>query len=382
VVVSVPLTRDGDRHPVRVWAADAATGAILDEISPLSGSSWSTSFGGGECGLTVDLNLPLRDGTGWDWSAITYLRGMVTPWKRTVVVTQGQRCLGEWLLTNLEPQGYTQLALTGAGWEQYPASRALKQRYKWASGTDQMRAARTLLLDAFSGITITIPAATDSGQDITPDDRFDAWSTDYGQALDQVCDTDNGLEWAIVSTVDWAADRPTTVTRTVVWGYPEIARSCPVTARRPAPGERGGNVAALSRPVDAARLVTKAVVLGRGSGKKQVKGSYTNEALLAAGYLSVVRVFSEPTIKKSATAARRAKRKVTSSEAQLLVPGPVSLRLVDTEEWPQVGDLVGMAIEATPADPVAVTGSMRVGKASWTVTAGTVDVVTVEGVDQ
>ncbi len=380
--MSLALTPDSDRFPVRVWAAEASTGTILGEVFPLSGSTWSAEFGGGTCDATFDLNLPLKDGTGWDWAAVTYMRGLIAPWKRTLVVTQGTACLGEWLLTKLTPVDATKVQVSGVGWEQYPASRAVKQRYKWASGTDQMAAARTLLVDALSGITFTIPTASNSGQDITADDRFDAWSTDYGQALEQVCDTDNGLEWAVSSSVAWSAGVPTTVTRTIVWGYPEIGNASAITARRPPAGDRGGNVAVVTRPVDAARLVTKAVVLGRGSGKKQVKGSYTDEALLASGYLSVVKVYSEPTIKKSATATRRAKVRVKTSEAQLIVPGPVSLRLSDTEAFPQVGDLIALSIAATPADPVAVTGNLRAGKVSWSVTAGTVDVVDVEGVEQ
>ena len=380
--MSLTLTPDGDRLPVRVWSADATTGAILGEVWPLSGSSWSVEFGGGDCSATIDLNLPLADDTGWDWAAITYLRGLVAPWKRTLVVTQGTACLGEWVLTKLEPTDATKVALTGMGWEKYPASRAVKQTYKWASGTDQMAAARTLLLAAFTGITITIPTATNSGQNVETDDQFDAWSTDYGQALDQVCDTDNGLEWAIRSAVAWSAGVPTTVTRTVAWGFPEIANATTVTATRPPAGERGGNVSIYQRPIDSSRLVTKAIVLGRGTGSKQVKGTATNEALVAAGYLPVERVFSEPTIKKSAAAVRRASRRVTTTEAQLTTPGPVSLRLADTEAFPQVGDLIGLNIAATPADPVSASGSLRAGKVAWTVSAGTVESVDVEGVEQ
>lgn len=384
--MSLTLTPDGDndapRFPVRVWSADAYTGAILGEVFPLSGSTWSTAFGGGDCSATFDLNLRLLDDSDWDWTAIAYLRDLLDPWRRTLVATQGTSCLGEWLLTKMDKLDATKVALTGAGWEQYPSSRAVKQKYKWASGTDQMQAARTLLLAAFNSITITIPAATDSGQNVEADDRFDAWSTDYGQALDQVCDTDNGLEWAIQSTVAWSGGEPTTVIRTVVWGFPEIANTSSVTATRPPAGDRGGNVGPFSRPIDAARLITKAIVLGRGNGKKQKKGIYTDEALLADGYLPVEKVFSEPTIKKSATAYRRAKRRVTTAVAHLLVPGPMSLRLVDTAAWPQVGDLIGLDIAATPADPVAVTGSLRTGKVAWTVTAGAVETVDVEGVEQ
>ncbi len=380
--MSLPLTLDGDRAPVRVWSADATTGTVLGEVWPLSGSTWSTEMGGGSCSATVDLNLRLADDSGWDWAAITYMRGLIAPWRRTLLVTQGTACLGEWVLTRLEPQDSTRVALSGVGWEQYPASRAVKQRYKWASGTDQMSAARTLLTDAFSGITMTIPTPASSGQNVTTDDRFDAWSTDYGAALDQICDTDNGLEWAIVPTVSWSGGVPTAVTRTVVWGFPEIATASSVQAIRPDAGERGGNVSGFGRPIDSSRLITKAVVLGRGSGKKQVKGTYTDESLLSAGYLPAVKVFSEPTIKKSATATRRAKRRVTAAESQLVMPGPVQLRTVDTAAWPQVGDLVGLSVAASPADPVAATGNLRAGKVSWAITAGSVDTVTVEGVEQ
>lgn len=380
--MSVPLTRDSDRLPVRVWSAAAATGTILGEVWPVSGSTWSTELGGGSCDLTVDLNLPLRDGSGWDWDAIAYVRDLLTPWRRTLVVTQGEACLGEWIVSSLTPQDATRVRLAGAGWETYPAARAVKQRYKWPLSMDQMTAARTLLVDALSGITFTIPTPAASGVDVEKDDRIDAWSTDYGQALDQLCDTDNGLEWAVVPTVTWSAGVPTTVTRTVVWGFPEIATTTSITATRPAYGERGGNTGVFSRPVDASRLLTQAVVLGRGSGKKQVKGSYTDEALVSAGYLPVVRSFSEPTIKKSATAARRAKRRVTANAAQVLAPAPVELRLADTAAFPQPGDLIGLDIAATPADPVALTGTLRAGKVSWTVTAGAVETVTVEGVEQ
>ena len=177
-------------------------------------------------------------------------------------------------------------------------------------------------------------------------------------------------------------DTKSPVVRTVVWGYPEIAAACPITARRPPYGERGGNVSEYPRPIDSARLVTKAVVLGRGSGSKQIKGTATNEALLAAGYLPVIRAYSEPTIKKAATATRRAARRLTGSAAQLVVPAPVTMRLAETEAWPQVGDLITLDIAATPADPTAATGYLRAAKVSWTVTAGAVESVTVDGVDQ
>ncbi len=382
--MSLALTRDGDRLPVRVWSVVARTGAVLGEVLPLSGSTWSMELGGGECDLTVDLNLRLRDDSGWDWTAISYMRDLVDPYRRSVIVTQGTVCLGEWLLTTLEPQGATQVALHGAALEQYPSSRAVRQRYKWPLSKDQMQAAKDLLADAFAGSapTLTVPTPSNSGVTVEKDDRLDAWSTDYGQALDSLCDTDNGLEWQIVPSVAWSGGQPTTVTRTVVWGFPEIQRATSLVARRPQAGERGGNVTSWGRPLDMSRLVTKAVVLGRGSGKKQVKGSYTDESLLAAGYLPAEKVWTEPTIKKAGTATRRAKRRVSAAAASLRMPGPAVLLLADSESWPQPGDMVGLDIAATPADPVAATGTLRAGKVSWTITAGAVDQVTVEGVEQ
>lgn len=382
--MSLTLTRKDDRFPVRAWSVAQNDGTVLDEIMPLSGSTWSCAFGGGACSFTVDLNLTLRDRTSWDWDAIEYVRDLVDPGRRSVILTQGDACLGEWWLTQLEPQGATQVQLTGVGWEQYPSNRAILQRYKWPLSKDQMQAAKTLLTDAFSGSApdLTIPNPTNSGVDVEKDDRVDAYSTDYGQALDQICDTDNGLEWMIVPTVTWSAGRPVGVTRTVQWGFPELARSTSLVAVRPAAGERGGNVASWGNPLDMSRLITQAVVTGRGSGKKLVHGSYTDAALVAAGYPPVIRLFSEPTIKKSATASRRAKRRVSAARAALKVPNGVDLLVAESAAWPQVGDLITAAIEPTPADPDGFSGHLRAGEVSWTVTAGAVSVVTVKGVEQ
>ena len=382
--MSLTLTRDGERFPVRAWAVAQNDGTVLDEIFPLSGSSWSCAFGGGSCSFTVDLNLTLRDGSGWDWAAIEYVGDLIDPGRRSVILTQGTTCLGEWWLTELDPQNATQVQLTGAGWEQYPSNRAILQRYKWPLSKDQMQAAKTLLVDAFSGAApnVTVPTPTDSGVDVEKDDRIDRYSTDYGQALDQLCDTDNGLEWMIVPTVTWSGGRPVSVTRTVQWGFPEIARSTSLVATRPAAGERGGNVVSWGNPLDMSRLITQAVVTGRGSGKKLVHGSYTDAALIAAGYPPVVKIFSEPTIKKNGTANRRAKRRVSAARAALKVPNGVDLLVAESEAWPQVGDLIAAKIEPTPADPDGFTGNLRAGEVSWTVTAGAVDVVTVKGVEQ
>ena len=380
--MSLPLTRETDgRLPVRVWAANARTGAILGELWPVSGSSWASEMGGGSCDVTIDLGMRLRDDTDWDWAAIGHVRGLLDPGRRSLVLTQGEQCLGEWLITSLAAVDATHVRLGGVGLEGYPSMRALRKRYKWSAALDQMSAARTLLVDAFAGDapTVTVPTPANSGQTVSKDDRFDAWSTDYGAALDQLCDTDNGLEWQIVPIVAWSAGEPTAVTRTVVWGYPTISRATSVTALRPPAGERGGNLTEWSAALDSGRLVTRAVVLGRGTGKKQVRGSYTSSALLAAGYLPAERVWSEPTIKRAATATRRAKRRVAEAAASLIVPGPVDLILTETEAWPQVGDLITLDVAATPADPTATTGTLRVGKTSWTITASAVATITIEG---
>lgn len=382
--MSLPLTKDRDRTPVRVWSVALTDGTVLGEVFPVSGSTWSVELGGGECDLTVDLNLRLLDGSGWDWDAINHVRGLIAPGKRSLILTQGTACLGEWWLRTLEPRTATQVQLGGVTLDQYPASRAVRQKYKWPLSKDQMQAAKDLLNAVFTGSApdVTIPTPTNSGVTVEKDDRLDAWSTDYGQALDQLCDTDNGLEWVIMPTVTWSAGEPVSVSRTVVWGFPEIANVTTLVAHRPAAGERGGNVAGWGRPLDMSRLVTKAIVLGRGTGKKQVKGTYTDEALLAAGYPPIEQVWIEPTIKKAATATRRAKRRVSAAVAAFQVPGPLTLITAESEAWPQIGDLIGLDIAATPADPVAATGHLRVGSVSCTVTGGSVDTVTVEGVEQ
>jgi hypothetical protein len=61
----------------------------------------------------------------------------------------------------------------------------------------------------------------------------------------------------------------------------------------------------------------------------------------------------------------------------------MSLRLADTEAWPQVGDMITLDLASAPVIPGGVlTGNFRTGKVAWTVVAGSVDVVEVGGVEQ
>lgn len=367
----LPLTWDQDRLPVQWLAADAKTGVIYGFVPVSSGATCSMAIGTGDCDVTVDLGLRTRDGTDWDRSAIAALWQALAVGKSTLIAIQGRQVLGEWLITESDPQDQTTVRFTGASWEAHPDRNQVNVRYSRIA--DVADAAATLLRGGFAGITITIPALTKMGVNVTL--SVDVGASSWASALEQILEG-NPLEWRVRPTLVWSGGVPIRVVRTVQWGVPELSAASPLVAVQPSAGVRGGSAGPVARKVSLSRAVTTVTVLGCGSGSKQVKGSWTSS--YATGMVPVTRTYSDATAVDLRTANRIAAAHAAESDTDLHEPPSLPLRLDGLAGWPEPGDQIAMRIGWTPACPDPPTGTVRAGKVSWTVAAGAVDKLSVE----
>ena len=115
---------------LRYWLAEARSGTIRSE-APLSQVRQLTSrFGGGPCRVTLDgASMVNLDGSV-SLPAIEALRDISRAGRASLVVTQGTRTVGEWLIwTPGDVSWDGSMPLAGMEWDGYPKFRSLNDNY-------------------------------------------------------------------------------------------------------------------------------------------------------------------------------------------------------------------------------------------------------------
>lgn len=348
----------------RAWVAEALSGDVVGEVHLSGQAQFISRFGGGTFTAGVSVaHLTRRDGDGPDWDAVERVVEWCTGGKYTLVLTQGQTTIGEWLI--VRPLGATDsgvIRIDGHELDGYPAMRAIFKAYK---GTDveQFTIGRELLVDAFLGgqssmnLTVPTPAASGVLRDLDYADR----SAYYSDLIDEVSQAEDGFEWRVVPTVVWASGSPQTVNRTIEFGHPTLARSSQVVIDHDGPGSRAGNAPRVQRSSDFARYARTVYGIGAGEGDKQPIVALSDTTHDGEGYLLRTRHVSFPSVSniKTLTALTRAELEAAQSVDE---PLRATLLIDKTASWPRVGDQVTLDVAPTYAVPQGVTGSARLGE--------------------
>lgn len=344
---------------IRVWAANALSGEVLGELRLAGGGDWSSHLEGGECTASISVGHLLRaDGESMDEDAVARVVDLTEPGRRVLLVTDGQRLLGEWLIWERHDDDPGVLTVMGREWTAYPEQRLLSAAL--STTDDQLSIAQTLLAEAFTGgqgVQIAIPPAV-SGVTRTVDMRA---GTPVAENLHTLMAVEDGFDWVVRSSVEWSTDggRPARVLRSVEWGHPVLART-PESAmlKMGRPGARAGAVMQISRGVDHSRWASRVVGVGAG----QVTATADGQPLADAVAVERQRLFSS--ISDPAEIARLAQGVVDAAQ-QRDTPTEVKCFADRLAGWILPGDSVRIVAAWTSTQPSGWDAVQRVGEVTF-----------------
>ena len=362
---------------LRYWIANAKSGTVTGEVVLAGSGSLTTRLGGGTCSLDISLgHLVTRDGSNVDMAAVAAVHALVAAGRASVVATLGASVLGEWLIMDHDVDtSSTTIAVSGMTWEGYPALRSLNANHLH-SGVSQATIAKALLDQAFvsfnAGMQITIPAWS-SG--VTRSTDYRSHEAYYSDVMDEISSPDDGFEWCADVTGSWSGDRLDSVTRTVAWGAPILARSSPVIISAGEPGTRHGN-GTIRGGTDFALYAQSVYGIGEGSGDKQVWVGLSDPTLTNAGYLNSTKNVSFPGITDLPTLTALTQAELTRAQ-NLAKPFRATATLDYLPEPPRVGTLVRLISAPTYAYPSGLDVSLRVGQVAYSPTGPTCETVSI-----
>ncbi len=353
----------------RFWAAEALSGDIVGEFVMSGSSSWSSRFGGGTFSANVSLaHLHTRGGTRPDWGAVERVMAWCTGGKYTVVISQGSRTVGEWLVFSHEPTTADgTVPISGFEWDGYPSLRSLNSVYKY-NDVEQLTIAKDLLTDVFlsfqSELNLDVPTPTASG--VKRDLDYKNQSAYYSDLLEEISSPDDGFDWRVRPSLVWENGAPVRVDRTVQYGYPVLQRSTAIVVDHDGPGARSGNCVEFTQGYDFSRAAQSVYGIGAGEGSKRLIVGLTDTGLSNQGYLATTKHVSFPSVKKVSTLTNLTRGELVAAQ-DLRDPMRARLLIEKTQQWPLVGDRVGLDIEPTYAFPDGVTGTARLGEVSLSI---------------
>lgn len=349
---------------VTAWVCEAQSGNVVGRMPLAHGASFSSRFGGGAFTAQVPLGtLRTRDGSGPDLPAIRDALAWCDGGKHTLLLTEGDRTLGEWLIwthTPATPDGM--MTISGFEWDGYPKFRSLNDDYVYKTATDIGTITRRLLQDAFSSYQstqITVPAFT-AGRTTTIEHK--SHTAYYQDVLDELEAV--GVEWRVQSEAVWSGGAAVRADRTVLWGAPEITRSTSTVLRYYDPHSRAGNLARFERSRDFSKYAQSMYGWGGGEGAKQRWVGLSDPTLTNQGYLIVTKNETFPGKVLPAQLTQLTQHAL--DEAQYLW-GPTDAT-VDSElipAWPRVGDRVSCQIGWSWSYPDGFDGTLRVGEVAF-----------------
>lgn len=345
---------------LRYWLAEARSGTIRSE-APLSQVRQLTSrFGGGPCRVTLDgASMVNLDGSV-SLPAIEALRDISRAGRASLVVTQGTRTVGEWLIwTPGDVSWDGSMPLAGMEWDGYPKFRSLNDNYIYKN-VRQGTILHDLLADAFTSyqsmVEFTVPAWT-----FGPSRSMDHKShTGYYQdLLDELEDPDDGVQWRVVPTVSWSGGRAVSVTRTVTAASPRLTRS--VDERLWWDRGRGNLIDFPAPGVDFSRYAQSLYGWGAGEGTKQRWVGLSDPTLTNAGHLIVTKNVSFPGTTDVSTLTALTRGALTDAQT-LADPIRATVEADGISSIPRVGDRLPVKIAPCAPWPDGLDSHFQVGE--------------------
>lgn len=356
-----------DPGATRVFVAEALSGNIVGEVRLAGQSRFTSRFGGGQADVRISVgHLTIRGTDDPDWPAI----GRVVDWcqggKYSLVVSQGTRTVGEWLIMrHVETTTGGDLRVSGVEWDGYPAMRSLQDEYAYTN-LDQYTIARILLQDAYlrdqPTLNLAVPLPGLSG--VLRDLHYEPHTAYYSDALDELAQAENGFDWRVRPILTWSGGDALRVDRVVDFGHPTLSRASSLVVDHDGPGARSGNAPLFERSYDFARAAAVVYGVGAGEGDKQPIVTVTNGAP-GDGYLITSKHVSYPSVDNPKTLEALTRGEAAAS-ADMRDPMRGQVLIEKLASWPRVGDEVTLDVEPTFSLPAGVNGQARLGEVTLT----------------
>lgn len=368
---------------LRYWAADAKSGDVVGELRVKGSAKLVTRLGGGTCSVPVSLgHLTTRDGRGIDFGAVVHTLGLITPGKRSIVVTDHlRRVLGEWVIMR-KPTASDDgtVAVHGMEWDGYPALRSLNDDFVHKTATSQLAIARALLVGAFTsfntGMQITIPTVASS---VTRTLERRAQTCYFSDALEEIAEPDDGFEWKVETSGIWSGGTLTKVTRSIVFGQPTLARASDVVFDMGPQGSRRGSALSIEGGEDFSRYAQSIYGIGSGAGKKQRKVGLSDPTLTNQGYLNSTKNVSFPNVTSIAELTKLTQAALTQAQ-DLRDPFSATAWLDRLADLPRVGTSARLRSALTLAYPVGLDQAARLGEVAYATSGHQCSLVTVKAI--
>ena len=388
---------------VRYWSLNALSGEVAGELEFESATlGASIREGGGDLRAQLSLNKTTRSGASPDYPAIRRRLAMVQPGFRSIVATGVQldrdgnevdaskRVLGEWVVDSLDPDtGSPLVAVTGFEWSGYPAMLGLDATYGGPANAGWLLS--SLLSRAFSGAAITVPSMT-TGHSYALDRPI--WSGQMGDAIQEVCDADPGLEWTVTTIPVWSGTALVGVNRVVTWGSPTVTRPSPNIFEAGEPLTRQGNARITGGGEVFSDYARQVVVLGSGEGSKQPIGVASNSGLTSRGYLNATKVERMSQADTQVAVDAQARGELARSQSSIggnlslpRTPWRVVAQADRIAELPKTGHTARLLHRQSWAWPgtggtqqgaLAIDEQVRIGAISYSVRGGICEEITME----
>ena len=301
---------------LRTWFVEIETGDVVAPAPLVNGSQLGIELGGGT--FTAQLALTryaLPDGTP-DGAVIEKLLDYVTGGRHTLLATDGQSVLGEWLIwTHDRDADSGTVPFTGFTWEDYPKYRStfnttnVKDADAGEVHSISLHRAYNLFQPAAELVSVPTPRF---GQKVTLKvPKRTAYYSEIVDDMDQLA----LAEWRVVTSAKWEGGAPKSVTRRVEYAVPRFSTPHPDRLVKPGLGERGGNVVELARHNDYSRTTRAVIGWGAGQGGKQRFVEELQTGWIQGGFISITKNVNFPGEYNDAQLAAKARGELAASQS-------------------------------------------------------------------
>lgn len=352
---------------LRAWIVEATTGDVVTRVTLTNGSTATSELGGGTLRASLVMPEYRAKSGGRDLAATMTILSLVTGGRHTLLLTDGNDVVGEWLMwTHERDHDALTVPITGFEWEQYPKFRSVHHPYK-QKNVDLGVVHRNALFDVYNTFQpgdaqMVVCPTPDIGHNVTM--NFPARTGYYSDILEDL-DSRGYAEWRVVPTASWSGGVPVKVTRTVHYQKPIISSSHPDRLVKTADLRLGGNIAAFTRSHDYSRLIQSAFAWGAGKGGKQRFAMAQEFGWTGRGYIATTKNFSYQGEYKNDALQEKADAALASGQD----PWETTVATLDTRRMgtlPRIGGVHDVVVQPSWTFPDGGSWRMRVGHITWT----------------
>lgn len=352
---------------LNAWFCRIATGEVVAPAFLADGSRFTLQIGGGTMSASLLLSKYARPNASPDPAVIEQLLDYVTGGQYTLLLTDGQTVVGEWLIwTHQRGSSGPGVPFTGIPWEQYPKYRSVFN----TTNVENVDAGEVHSLSLHRAYNLFQPNNAELVTVPTP--RFGkkvtlkvpirtAYYSEIVDDMDQLA----LAEWQVVPSVTWRDGAPVKVSRRVVYAMPRFQSAQPDLLVQPGLGQRGGNVTDVTRHNDYSRVTRAVIGWGAGEGGKQRFVEELQSGWTQAGFISITRNVNFPGELSDSQLSAKARGELAASQTYW---DPTTLT-IDTRRMstlPTLGGTHQLEVGPSWAFPSGWSARVRIGSITYT----------------